>query len=107
MSRGCIVAFIRTTLVVAVASLCHATFAQNTPDPNKLLQDADRLAWLKNWTRAEPLYSDAERLFTERGDQRKATRSARPNRRRALIQGAYKISPEPTATAFWLLRSTA
>src|ERR1700693_5306838 len=60
----------RTTLVVAAASLCHATFAQNTPDLDKLLQDADRLAWLKNWTRAEPLYADAERLFTERGDQR-------------------------------------
>jgi CHAT domain-containing protein/Tfp pilus assembly protein PilF len=73
MSCGRIVAFIRrTTLVVAAASLCHATFAQNTPDPDKLLQDADRLAWLKNWTRAEPLYADAERLFTERGDQRNA-----------------------------------
>src|ERR1700731_498890 len=73
MSWGRIVAFIRrTTLVVAAASLCHATFAQNTPDPDKLLQDADRLAWLKNWTRAEPLYADAERLFTERGNQRNA-----------------------------------
>src|SRR5580704_12676978 len=73
MSWGRIVAFIRrTTLVVAAASFCHATFAQNTPDPDKLLQDADRLAWLKNWTRAEPLYADAERLFAERGDQRNA-----------------------------------
>ena len=84
MSRGRIVAFIRTTLVVAVASLCHATFAQNTPDPNKLLQDADRLAWLKNWTRAEPLYADAERLFTERGDQRNAL-YASVNRLRAQL----------------------
>ena len=61
MSWDRIVAFTRrTTLVVAAASLCHATSAQNTPDPNKLLQDADRLAWVKNWTRAEPLYADAE-----------------------------------------------
>lgn len=73
MSWGRIVAFIRrTTLVMAAASLCHATSAQNTPDPDKLLQDADRLAWVKNWTRAEPLYADAEQLFAERGDRRNA-----------------------------------
>ncbi|HWW87194.1 MAG TPA: hypothetical protein VNZ26_26535, partial [Vicinamibacterales bacterium] len=73
MSWSRILAFARrTTLVVAAATVCHPTSAQNTPDPGKLLQDADRLAWLKNWTRAEPLYADAERLFNERSDQRNA-----------------------------------
>jgi len=52
--------------------LCHPASAQNTADPEKLLQEADRLAWLKAWTRAAPLYADAERLFAARGDERNA-----------------------------------
>jgi tetratricopeptide (TPR) repeat protein len=45
---------------------------QDAPDPMKLLQEADRLAWLRNWTRAEPLYAEAERLFADRTDKRNA-----------------------------------
>lgn len=46
-------------------------FAQTTSeDPFLLLKEADRLAWLKNWTKAEPLFVRAERLFAQRGDQR-------------------------------------
>ncbi len=41
-------------------------------DPDKLLKDADRLAWLKNWTRAEPLFREAEAGFRKRNDQRDA-----------------------------------
>jgi hypothetical protein len=59
-------------LVVLAASLCHAASAQNPADPHKLLQEADRLAWLKAWTRAAPLYAQAERLFVARGDRRNA-----------------------------------
>lgn len=45
---------------------------QQAPDPEPLLQQADRLAWMKNWSRAEPLYAEAERLFDARGDRRDA-----------------------------------
>src|SRR3989441_10187700 len=41
-------------------------------NPVVVLQEADRLAWLKNWTRAEPLFTRAEQLFLDRGDQRNA-----------------------------------
>ncbi len=58
--------------VLLAAALCYPASAQNTSDPEKLLQEADRLAWLKAWTRAAPLYADAERLFVARGDQRNA-----------------------------------
>ena len=45
---------------------------QDSPPPEALLREADRLAWMKNWTRAESLYAAAERLFAARGDQRNA-----------------------------------
>ena len=51
---------------------------QTTPDdpfaddPFAILEEADRLAWVKNWTRAEPLFARAEQLFTESGDERNA-----------------------------------
>src|SRR5215471_20179759 len=35
-----------------------------------VLAEADRLAWLKNWHRAEPLFAKAEQMFKERGDRR-------------------------------------
>ena len=46
--------------------------AQGPYDPERLLEQADRLSWLKAWTRAEPLYQEAERLFAARGDRRNA-----------------------------------
>jgi len=36
----------------------------------ELLAEADRLAWLKNWTKAEPLFSKAEQIFASSGDER-------------------------------------
>ena len=59
-------------LVLCGVILGLSASAQNTSDPEKLLEDADRLAWLKAWTRAEPLYDEAARLFTARGDHRNA-----------------------------------
>jgi CHAT domain-containing protein len=44
-----------------------SAFAQ-PPDPAKLLGEADRLAWMKAWSKAEPLFADANRLFEARGD---------------------------------------
>jgi len=35
-----------------------------------LLAEANRLAWLFNWPKAEPLYARAEELFKAKGDAR-------------------------------------
>lgn len=39
-------------------------------NPELLLAEANRLAWLFNWPKAEPVYVRAEELFKERGDTR-------------------------------------
>jgi CHAT domain-containing protein len=39
-------------------------------NPELLLTEANRLAWLFNWPKAEPLYIRAEQLFKEKGDTR-------------------------------------
>jgi len=39
-------------------------------DADSLLAEANRLAWLFNWSKAEPLYSRAEELFRQKGDIR-------------------------------------
>ncbi len=39
-------------------------------NPQLILAEANRLAWLFNWPKAEPLYIRAEQLFTEKGDTR-------------------------------------
>src|SRR5262245_56478734 len=56
---------------VAAASVCSTVLAQ-VSDPQKLLQEAERLAWVKAWTRAEPLYAEAARLFADQGNRRDA-----------------------------------
>lgn len=48
------------------------TSAQPPRDPLEALREADRLAWLRAWNAAEPLYAEAERRFSENGDQRSA-----------------------------------
>src|SRR5580693_5581099 len=42
-------------------------------NPEALLEEANRLAWLFNWPKAEPLYVRAEELFREKRDIRNAT----------------------------------
>ncbi len=44
--------------------------AEASKNPEILLAEANRLAWLFNWPKAEPLYVHAEELFKERGDKR-------------------------------------
>ena len=39
-------------------------------DPGRLLDEADRLAWLNNWDKAGPLYAAAETLFSQSGNTR-------------------------------------
>jgi CHAT domain-containing protein len=55
--------------LVIVASAIGNAHAQTAAD---LLAEADRLAWLKNWSRAEPLFSRAEEMFSAAGDERNA-----------------------------------
>src|SRR5690606_4581580 len=50
---------------------CLPAVAQ-VADPHKLLAEADRLAWLRVWTRAEPLFAKAREAFLARGDERNA-----------------------------------
>src|SRR5918999_3500588 len=57
------------TLLAAL--LCPPVVAQ-TSDPQKLIAEADRLAWLRVWTRAEPLYAKAREGFMATGDERNA-----------------------------------
>src|SRR5829696_7807915 len=57
------------TLLAAL--LCPPVVAQ-TSDPHKLIAEADRLAWLRVWTRAEPLYAKAREEFIAHGDERNA-----------------------------------
>jgi len=60
-------------LVVALtwtsSFLALPAYAQSATE---LLAEADRLAWLKNWTKAEPLFSKAEQMFASSGDERDA-----------------------------------
>jgi hypothetical protein len=55
-------------LLAAWVLVAPHAFAQSA-DPSKLLQEADRLAWMKAWSKAEPLFAEADRLFEARGDQ--------------------------------------
>ena len=50
---------------------CTPAVAQ-VADPHKLLTEADRLAWLRVWTRAEPLFAKAREAFIASGDERNA-----------------------------------
>src|SRR6516165_11434028 len=47
--------------------LCDPKSSQN---PEVLLAEANRLAWVFNWPKAQPLYVRAEELFREKGDTR-------------------------------------
>jgi CHAT domain-containing protein/predicted negative regulator of RcsB-dependent stress response len=67
---------VRLHLVSIVGTLlallqCTPAVAQ-VADPHKLLAEADRLAWLRVWTRAEPLYAKAREAFIASGDERNA-----------------------------------
>ncbi len=42
----------------------------NNVDASVLLAEANRLSWLFNWPKAEPLYIRAEELFKQKGDPR-------------------------------------
>ena len=61
--------------LAAVAAIYLAIIggsAQTAPDPNEVLREADRLAWLRAWTVAEPRFLQAQKLFAAQGDDRNA-----------------------------------
>src|SRR5438093_4830005 len=62
----------RVALALLACSVAAPAVAQTAVDPQKLLAEADRLAWLRAWTRAEPLYAQARTAFIARGDKRNA-----------------------------------
>lgn len=51
-----------------MSDLLHDPRTSN--DPEVLLEEANRLAWVFNWPRAGPLYARAAELFRRRGDTR-------------------------------------
>src|SRR5919108_11643 len=51
-----------------VSDLLHDPRTSN--NPQVLLEEANRLAWLFNWPKAGPLYARAEELFRSKGDTR-------------------------------------
>lgn len=55
-------------LACAVTSLAQ----DQSAGPAALLAEAERLAWLRVWTRAEPLYAKAREEFATVGDKRNA-----------------------------------
>lgn len=56
----------------AVFFVLIGSAGQSGPDPGALLKEADRLAWLRAWSAAEPQFIQAQKLFAARGDQRDA-----------------------------------
>ena len=61
-----------TRLTIALALFTSATGDAQAQPATDLLAEADRLAWLKNWSRAEPLFSRAAEMFSAAGDERNA-----------------------------------
>lgn len=55
-----------------LALLQYSPAVAQVSEPHKLLAEADRLAWLRVWTRAEPLYAKARDAFIANGDERNA-----------------------------------
>ena len=61
-----------TALLLVGATPVPPTAQSPSSDPQLLLKEADRLAWLRAWGAAERLYAEAGKLFTAQGDQTNA-----------------------------------
>src|SRR5678816_737556 len=58
---------------LSVVVLAFNILAQSqTTELQRLLVEADRLAWLTDWYKAMPLYAEVERAATQSGDRRNA-----------------------------------
>src|ERR1043165_90471 len=88
--------FSTLTLLLLV---CSMKGANSVAGATAALQSAERLAWLRNWTAAQPYYAEAERSFEAVGDRRNAT-FARISRirgelhRLALIETSQRLATE-------------
>ena len=63
-------AFLHVLVAVSILTSCNRK--SHVRDPNHLLAEADRLALLLNWPKAEPLYAQAETLFNQSADKKDA-----------------------------------
>src|SRR6266576_703538 len=70
VSRKYIWLYAKRKLAPAPASADLIHDPKSSQNPEILLAEANRLAWLFNWPKAEPLYARAEELYREKGDTR-------------------------------------
>src|SRR5215469_5292614 len=70
VSRKYIWLYATRKLTPAPASADLLRDPRSSQNPEVLLAEANRLAWVFNWPKAQPLYIRAEELFQEKGDTR-------------------------------------
>jgi hypothetical protein len=70
VSRKYIWLYATRKLAPAPASADLLRDPKSSQNPEVLLAKANRLAWVFNWPKAQPLYARAEELFREKGDMR-------------------------------------
>src|SRR6516164_3061117 len=70
VSRKYIWLYVTRRLAPAPASADLLRDPKSSQNPEILLAEANRLAWVFNWPKAQPLYVRAEELFREKGDTR-------------------------------------
>jgi CHAT domain-containing protein len=81
-------------LTVVVALLCTACTRRPPEDHAALLREADRLAWLTNWTAATPEFARAETLARDAGDGRNALYA-----KFGRLRGEMQVRPLPDVSA--------
>jgi hypothetical protein len=62
----------RQKLILLIPLLLVTSGDVRINGPQSVLAQADRLAMLNNWPKAAPLYSQAESLFRQSGDEKNA-----------------------------------
>src|SRR5438270_12866046 len=86
----------RAREVIALIALVFLSLSpgRTSSDPHHLLEDADRLALLYNWPKAARLYTEAERRFTQVGDNESALHAKFGRIRRKLKGEALPLVSE-------------
>ena len=74
----------------AIAVICAGCAGSKPADVNVLLRDADRLAWMTNWTAATPVFARAEQIAGDAGDARNALYA-----RFGRLRGEMQLRPLP------------
>jgi hypothetical protein len=88
-------------LLVVGTALSAGAVPQASTDPQALLKEADRLAWLRAWGAAERLYAEAGKLFGAQGDQANALYSEV-----SVLRGQLPRLPDSADDRATLLRAT-